>query len=258
VGQNSIFATQNLFFLMFKIILALLGVTFYRFPGLILGLIIGTLLDNMMGSSGGAKAVFSTGNSQVSPGDFELNLLSLASIVIKADGNVSQQELDYVRSYFVQAYGKERANATFRTFNEVIKSREVSAQRICAYLQQRTRYEVRLQILHFLFSIAKADGNVSDQELYKLSEIAGYLRLNAREFESIKAMFFKSADDAYKILEVEKSATDAEVKKAYRSMAKKYHPDKLQHMDEAYRKGAEEKFRKVQEAYEKIQKERGF
>lgn len=258
MGQNSIFATQNLFFLMFKIILALLGVTFYRFPGLILGLIIGTLLDNMMGSSGGAKAVFSTGNSQVSPGDFELNLLSLASIVIKADGNVSQQELDYVRSYFVQAYGKERANATFRTFNEVIKSREVSAQRICAYLQQRTRYEVRLQILHFLFSIAKADGNVSDQELYKLSEIAGYLRLNAREFESIKAMFFKSADDAYKILEVEKSATDAEVKKAYRSMAKKYHPDKLQHMDEAYRKGAEEKFRKVQEAYEKIQKERGF
>lgn len=41
-------------------------------------------------------------------------------------------------------------------------------------------------------------------------------------------------------------------------MAKKYHPDKIQHMDEAYIKGAEEKFRKVQEAYEKIQKERGF
>jgi DnaJ like chaperone protein len=41
-------------------------------------------------------------------------------------------------------------------------------------------------------------------------------------------------------------------------MAKKYHPDKLGHMDEAYRKGAEEKFRKVQEAYEQIQKERGM
>jgi len=243
---------------MFKVILAILGVTFYRFPGLILGLIIGTFLDNMTSSGARAKAVFNTGRDQVSPGDFELNLLSLASIVIKADGHVSQQELDYVRSYFVQAYGKERANATFRTFNEVIKSREVSAQRICTYLQQRTRYEVRLQILHFLFSIAKADGNVSDPELSKLSEIAGYLRLSAREFESIKAMFFKSADEAYKILEVDKSATDAEVKKAYRAMAKKYHPDKLQHMDEAYRKGAEEKFRKVQEAYEKIQKERGF
>ena len=41
-------------------------------------------------------------------------------------------------------------------------------------------------------------------------------------------------------------------------MAKKYHPDKLQHMDEAYQKGARDKFQKVQEAYETIQKERGF
>jgi DnaJ like chaperone protein len=71
-------------------------------------------------------------------------------------------------------------------------------------------------------------------------------------------MFFKSADDAYKILEIEKSASDSEVKKAYRTMAKKYHPDKLQHMDQAYQKGAQEKFNKVQEAYEQIQKERGL
>ncbi|MGO2103761.1 MAG: DnaJ domain-containing protein, partial [Psychroflexus halocasei] len=41
-------------------------------------------------------------------------------------------------------------------------------------------------------------------------------------------------------------------------MAKKYHPDKLQHMDEVHQKGAQEKFTKVQEAYEKIQKERGL
>ena len=70
-------------------------------------------------------------------------------------------------------------------------------------------------------------------------------------------MFFQTADNAYKILEIEKTATDAEVKKAFRTMAKKYHPDKLQHMDEAYRRGAEDKFRKVQEAYEHIPKERG-
>lgn len=243
---------------MFKWILALLGYMFYRFPGAILGFIVGSFIDNMYGSRKGAGPIFKTGESQVSPGDFELNLLSLASLVIKADGNVSQTELDYVRAYFVQAYGKERANATFRTFNEVIKNREISAQRIGLYLQQRTRYEVRLQILHFLFSIAKADGSVSNAELNMLYEISSYLNLNRRDFESIKAMFFKSVDNSYTILEIEKTATDAEVKKAFRTMAKKYHPDKLQHMDEAYRKGAEEKFRKVQEAYEHIQKERGL
>ena len=82
--------------------------------------------------------------------------------------------------------------------------------------------------------------------------------MQIRDFESIKAMFFKNPDSAYKILEIERSATDAEIKTAYRTMAKKYHPDKLQHMDEVYQKGAEEKFRKVQEAYEQLQKERGF
>lgn len=82
--------------------------------------------------------------------------------------------------------------------------------------------------------------------------------LQMRDFESIKAMFFKNPDSAYKILEVERSASVPEIKKAYREMVKKYHPDKLQHMDEVYRKGAEEKFRKVQEAYEQLQKERGF
>ena len=71
-------------------------------------------------------------------------------------------------------------------------------------------------------------------------------------------MFFKNPDSAYKILEIDKSATDAEVKTAYRTMAKKYHPDKLQHMDEAYQKGAQEKFTKVREAYEQILKERGL
>tara|TARA_R100001369_G_scaffold29172_1_gene52324 strand:- start:8411 stop:9142 length:732 start_codon:yes stop_codon:yes gene_type:complete len=243
---------------MFKWILAVIGFMFFRYPGAVLGFILGTVIDNWNRSSGGFNSVFKTESSTVSPGDFELNLLSLASLVIKADGQVSQTEMDYVRTYFVQAYGKERANATFRTFNEVIKSREISAQRIGLYLQQRTKYEVRLQILHFLFSIAQADGNVSNAELSQLQSIAGFLALNNRDFESIKAMFFKSADNAYKILEIEKSASDAEVKKAFRTMAKKYHPDKLHHMDEAYRSGAEDKFRMVQEAYEKIQKERGI
>ncbi|MFO7744849.1 MAG: TerB family tellurite resistance protein [Psychroflexus sp.] len=242
---------------------AIIGFFYMRFGGAILGFIIGSILDRIFrgsssSSGGGFGKIFQEQSAQVSPGDFELNLLSLSSLVIKADGKVTQQEMDYVRMYFVQAYGKERANATFKTFNEVIKSREISVTRICEYLRPRVRYEVRLQILHFLFNIANADGHVSDAELRILLNISQNLRIANSDFESIKAMFFKSADDAYKILEIEKSASDSEVKKAYRTMAKKFHPDKLQHMDEAYQKGAQEKFNKVQEAYERIQKERGL
>ncbi|WP_298542056.1 TerB family tellurite resistance protein [uncultured Aquimarina sp.] len=243
---------------MIKWIAALLGGVFFRFPGAILGFILGSLLDATRSSGSGSFTQVFNQEKQVSPGDFELNLLSLSSIVIKADGRVNQTELDYVRQYFVSAYGKERANATFRTFNEIIKNREISAQRICMFLTQRTRYAARLQILHFLFGIANADGSVSKAETIEIQKMAGFMRVNFSDFESIKAMFFKTGDHAYKILEIEKTASDSEVKKAYRTMVKKYHPDKVQHMDPVHIKGAEEKFKEVQKAYEQIQKERGI
>ncbi len=244
---------------MIKWIAAILGYSFFRLPGALLGFILGSLFDATRNKKENKRSftnVFSQ-QEEVTPGDFELNLLSLSSIVIKADGQVNQTELDYVRQYFVSAYGKERANATFRTFNDVIKNREISSQRICIFLTHRTRYEARLQILHFLFGIANADGQVSEAEALEIQKMAGFMRVNFRDFESIKAMFFKTGDHAYKILEIEKTATDAEVKKAYRTMAKKYHPDKVQHMDPVHIKGAEEKFKEVQKAYEQIQKERG-
>ena len=239
---------------------AVLGFIFRGVIGAVGGFFLGSVLDGLFGEkSEGRRTIFQDiGRQNVSPADFELNLLSLCSIVIKADGQVNQRELDYVRQYFLSTYGKEKANAIFRTFNDVIKKREISAQRICNYLNQRTRYEVRLQLLHFLFGIAQADGQVSTAEINKLGELAGYLRIGRHDFESIKAMFVKSADNAYKILEIEKGATDEEVKKAYRKMAKKYHPDRVITENEAIKKGAEEKFKEVQKAYEVIQQERGI
>ncbi|MCK0155815.1 TerB family tellurite resistance protein [Cellulophaga sp. F20128] len=240
---------------------AIVGYFIFRLPGAIIGFFIGTLVDNFGGNanSRSGNTVFSDMTRQkVSPADFEMHLISLCSIVIKADGTISQRELDYVRQYFVQTYGKEKANAIFRTFNEVNKKHEISAKNICYYLNQRVRYEVRLQLVHFLFGIAQADGSVSAAEVEVIRDIAAYFKLGKNDYESIKAMFIKSADNSYKILEIDKTATDDEVKKAYRTMAKKYHPDKVITQNEAIKKGAEEKFKEVQKAYETIQAERGI
>ena len=190
-------------------------------------------------------------------GDFEISLLVLSAIVIKADGKVDQRELDFVRSQFVGMYGKERANNAFKLFKGIIK-KQISSRQVCIQIRQHMPHSSRLQLMHFLFGIAKADGHVSEVEVEEIRKIAGYLYINQYDFESIKAMFYNATDSVYKILEIEKSATDDEVKKAYRRMAKKYHPDKLQGLGQEHLKGAQEKFQSIQSAYESIKKERGI
>ena len=113
-------------------------------------------------------------------------------------------------------------------------------------------------MIHFLFNIAKSDGSVSKIEIEKLLEFTNYLKISKIDFESIKAMFFKSSDSDYKILEVDKSCTNDEIKKAYRDLAKKHHPDKVQNLGEVYVNAAKEKFSKIQAAYENIKKQRGI
>ena len=245
---------------MLRWFLGILGMIYFRWPGAILGFIIGNIIDNMNAGKfyPGRGTAFGSRPRQNIPEEFELKLLALASVVIKADGKVEQSELDYVRRYFIQAYGQERANITFRLFNEQIKKSGVAGVNIAQELKAYLCYESRLQVIHFLFSLANADGVVSESEVTQLESIARAFEVNINDFGSIKAMFFDRPDRAYEILEIPKTASEAEIKKAYRTMVKKYHPDKLQDMDEAYRKGAEEKFRTVREAYERIKKERGF
>ena len=125
-------------------------------------------------------------------------------------------------------------------------------------IQQMMDHASRLQLLHFLFGIAKADGMVIESEVNQIHTISGYLGISARDFESIKAMFYNSTDNSYKILEITKEATVEEIKAAYRKMAKKYHPDRVIHLGDEHQKGAVDKFRQVQDAYEKLKAERGF
>ena len=103
---------------MIRWIAAIIGYSIFRFPGAIIGFLLGSLFEGNSSSNGSRRSIFTQSKQRVSPAEFELNLLSLASLVIKADGIVNQKELDFVRQYFVQAYGKEQANATFKVFND--------------------------------------------------------------------------------------------------------------------------------------------
>ena len=233
---------------MIKWLAAILGYSFLRFPGAILGFFVGSFIELLSKNSINIR----TGSYSIKPEKFELNLLALSAMIIKADGKIQQKELNFVRNFFISQYGKDRADAIFRSFNTEIKKDVQHMDELTSVFVQQTRYETRLQILHFLFGIANADGSISDSELQKLSQIASGLRLRMPDFESIKAMFVKNTNNAYKILEVEPNASENEIKSAYRKMVKKYHPDKLRGQDPAMIKGAEEKFREVQKAYETL------
>jgi DnaJ like chaperone protein len=235
-----------------------LGWTFAGPIGGILGFVLGSFVDEF--SEGELLNYKSEINQRKSTqsGDFEISLLVLAAIVIKSDGKVDKRELDFVRSSFISMYGKERANHAFKLFKGIISNNKISTRQVCLQINRNMNHPSRLQLLHFLFGVAKADGTVTEKELHKIHTIAGYLNINPHDFNSIKAMFYNEVDSSYKILEIEKSATDAEVKNAYRKMVKKYHPDKLRSLGPEHVKGAEDKFRQVQNAYEHIQKERGI
>ena len=229
---------------MYKLLFALLGYTFFRLPGAFIGFFIGSFLSPKV--------------QKISSKDFEINLLALASLVIKADGKVTQNELDFVRRYFISAYGKNRANEVFKIFNQNVKNKGISVSKISRLFNLALNYESILQVIHFLFGIAKADGNISELEIKKLLEFSNLFKLSYADFLSIKAMFVQETDNAYKILELDKTATNDQIKKSYRELAKKHHPDKVQHLGDAYVKAAQDKFQQIQKAYQNIKNERGF
>ena len=217
--------------------------------GGILGFIFGSMVDGMQ-----------SGKFEYKPtqgGDFSVSLLVLSAAVMRADGKVMKSELEYVRRFFTHNFGAAVANQRIQMLQEILKQdfdvREVSAQ-----IGQYMDYPARLQLLHYLFGISSADGHHNPQEVEMIGTISGYLHINRQDYESIRAMFVKDIDSVYKVLEIDPGATDEEVKAAYRKMAVKYHPDKVEHLGPEYRKSAQDKFQQLQAAYDEIKKKRAI
>jgi DnaJ like chaperone protein len=168
-----------------------------------------------------------------------------------------RSELNYVRDFFERQFGAEEANNKILMLKEILKQ-EINVKEVCTQIGQFMEYPARLQLLHFLFGISAADNLYNPKEVDVVEIIAGYLGINRSDFLSIKAMFIKDLDSAYKILEISKDATDEEIKAAFRKMALKYHPDRVAQLGEDVQNAAKEKFQKLLAAYDEIKKQRGM
>jgi len=225
--------------------------------GALVGFAVGSAIDRVSGEESVPHSSQGRRTYNAKPDDFGVSLLVLIAAVMKADGKILKSELDYVKKFFLKQFGSERTKEHLITLRELLK-KDIPLQEVCLQIKTYTMHPARLQLLHLLFGVAAVDGEIHDSELQVISRIASYLGISQKDYGSIKAMFFKEVDGDYKILEITKNATNDELKKAYRKMAVKYHPDKVSHMGSEYQKSAKEKFQKVQEAYENIKKTRGI
>ena len=187
---------------------------------------------------------------------FLMSLLVLSAAVIKADGKTTSQELSTLRSFFTRNFGPQAGNEAEEIVKNIL-SKNFNLYEVCTQVRSCMDYSQRLQLYHYLVGLGACDG-LHQREVDILETIATYIGLSKSEVDSIFAQLRPSNDSNYRILEITPEATNDEVKKAYRKMAVKYHPDKVATLGEDVQKAAEEKFKAISQAYEAICKERGI
>ncbi|HDJ33288.1 MAG TPA: molecular chaperone DnaJ [Bacteroidetes bacterium] len=227
-----------------------LGWVFFGPLGGLAGFALGAIFDN-------ADVQTLQQEGRTTRGDFVVSFLVLVAAMMKADGKVLRSELDYVKKYLVTAFGMEAAREALAMLRDLLRQ-DIPLRQVSMQIRQNMDYASRLQLLQMLHGISAADGQVHPEEIRVIRLVAQYMGISQNDMDSVMAVYVVDTDWAYKVLGIDRSANDEEVKKAFRKMAMKYHPDKVSYLGEDFQKIAHEKFRKVNEAYEQIKKERNM
>ncbi|MGC9363016.1 MAG: TerB family tellurite resistance protein [Fidelibacterota bacterium] len=230
-----------------------------------LGALLGAYIGNMVSenrSRGGAyqrQSIYgeSSPYGDTRAGDFAVALLSLFAYVSKSDQTVRSSEVQYVKDYLIKKFGTQNARDLMYLYREILK-KSYNISDISHQISRHMDYYSRLELVHILYGIAGADGEFNPAELRAIQEICTGLGLSSDDHNSIKSIFLKTNHREYAILNVSPRDDVETIKKAYRDLAVKYHPDKVANLGPEIQELAEEKFKAINDAYQKIRKERGF
>ena len=218
------------------------------------------------GRGGGFRTYEQVYRQQGDRNSFLFALMVLASYIIKADGRAMHSEMEMVRQMLRQNFGEDAVtqgnDILTKLFNEQKRVGWTQFKGIVRECSEQIKRNMtaaqRLQLLNFLVMIAQADGSVPESEVTALRETAQWLGMSAGEVDRMLHLQGDTLEDAYKVLGVSPSATDDEVKRAYRRLALQHHPDKVAALGEDVRKAAEKKFQEINNAKERIWKARGL
>jgi len=221
--------------------------------GGVLGFIAGTVYDSL------EIRIFRKSDGQTTMGDFATSLLVLIAAVIKTEGPVVKSELDYVKQFLKQNFGEKGAGEALILLKEILKQ-NIPLDDVCVQIRNNLDYSSRLQLVHFLYNLANVDGHLSGAEQNMLNYITNNLRVSVSDKRTVGTIL-KQDDSiiaAYALLGVDRATSIIDIKKAYRSLAIKYHPDKVAYLGEELKRTANDKFQQLTRAYELIKRERNF
>jgi DnaJ like chaperone protein len=229
-----------------------------------IGSIIGVLIATLFEKNGADNQTSSSTNrtfraQRTTAGDVRVSIIVLIACVIKSDGRVLKSEINYIKPFLLKTFGEAGAKQALLLLKELFKQ-DIDAKAVAQQIGQHINYSTRLELVHLLLAVANADGELHELELEIISSISMNMSVQDADYQSILALYQRSKDAnwAYTALEITPSATNEEVKKAYRRMAMKYHPDKVANAGEEIRQQATDKFRAINEAYEHIKQQRGI
>jgi DnaJ like chaperone protein len=222
--------------------------------GAMLGVIIGSQINTAKNASGRRRIPGDHYNTEEK--EVIISFLILCAEITKADGFIAAEEIRLVKEFLIRNFGDKKAALLMQLYKKILEQAyDINA--ICRQIDREMDPVFKQTVVQVLFEIARADGEIKSVEGEKIHELAGKIGVGEADFLSIRSMYaVKTNKEYYAILEAPETASDQEVKDAYRTMVKKYHPDKVGHLGEEFKKLAEEKFKQIQAAYERIKKER--
>ena len=224
-------------------------------PGWILGDFIGAIAafllvrEMMMGKEGEVT--------------YELALLKLSSLLIKADGSVDKNEIQLVQTYFKNTFGSSKSNKLFKDL-KMRADIPSDVNSLSEIIKKRINPSKHYAIIQFLYGLSAVDGKISKSEEEFIFNIGYTFGFTPSRLEAIKNQFIKTKYKSKKydqktleslgILGLKGGVSMQEIKSSYRSLAKEYHPDKLTGMGDGIKNLAKEKFQLIQASYEYLNK----
>lgn len=260
---------------------AILGFLIGRLPGLIIGAVIGYLYDSrhrslvskswgaaiglMLGGPLGAIAGVYLGGlikeenpeRHINKRDvLHIHMVALMACIVKADGRIAKEEIQLVVNVLRNmGYSIAEMQRLQRAFQQALEQ-DVDLTSTCQTCVKMTNYYERLALYKILLAVAAADGEIHSRERDVLKVVKQLFLISDSDYNSMWSEYEKQDDDYhYKVLGLEPGVTKQQVKKAYRNLALKHHPDRVAHLGPEYQEQSKRKFQEIVNSYEKVIKD---